>query len=77
MLHFSNVFKLLGGCKVALSALSSKLMSLGALLVAYELKNCEHNIGVAHIECQGYTLSGKETNSELIGLWLAGECYAA
>ena len=77
VLQFSNVFKLLNGCKVALSALSSKLMSLGVLLVAYELKQLGHNIGVAHIECQGYTLNNKEMNSELFGLWLAGECYAA
>ncbi len=56
ILHYNDVFKLLGGCKVALSALSSKLMSLGLLLVAYELKRAAYNIGVAHIECQGYSL---------------------
>jgi hypothetical protein len=77
VLHFASVFKLLDGCKVALSALSSKLMSLGALLVAYELKQLGYNIGVAHIECQGYALVSKETDSELFSLWLAGECYAA
>jgi hypothetical protein len=75
VLHYSNVFKLLGGCKVALSNLSSKLMSLGALLVAYELKQREYNIGVAHIECQGYSLDSYESNPHLFGLWLSGECY--
>jgi hypothetical protein len=74
-LHYYQVLQLLGGCKVALSALSSKLMSLGALLVAYELKQANFDIGVAHIECQGYTIDSRETNPELVGLWLSGECY--
>ena len=77
MLHYGEVFKLLGGCKVALSTLSSKLMSLGALLVAYELKQANFNIGVAHIECQGYTINSAGTNPELVGLWLSGESYDA
>lgn len=72
--HYSDVFKLLGGCRVALSVLSSKLMSLGALLVAYELKQGGYNIGVAHIECQGYTLTACESTAEIFGLWLTGEC---
>jgi hypothetical protein len=74
VLHYGNVFRLLGGCRVALSALSSKLMSLGALLVAYELKQLGYNIGVAHIECQVYTLVTDESDAEFVGLWLAGEC---
>ncbi len=77
VLHYNDVFRLLGGCKVALSALSSKLMSLGVLLVAYELKRASYNIGVAHIECQGYSLpADATTRPELYTLWLAGECYA-
>lgn len=74
VIHYTGVFTLLGGCRVALSALSSKLMSLGALLAAYELKQAGHSIGVAHIECQGYTLQPSESTSELVGLWLTGEC---
>jgi hypothetical protein len=75
VLHYNDVFKLLGGCKVALSTLSSKLMSLGALLVAYELKQANFDIGVAHIECQGYTIRSTVTDPDLVGLWLSGECY--
>lgn len=74
-LHYYQVLQLLGGCKVALSVLSSKLMSLGALLVAYELKKADFDIGVAHIECQGYRIESRETSPELVGLWLSGECY--
>ena len=51
------MLNLIGGCKVALSALCSKLMSLGVLLVGYELKTANSlQIGIAHIECQGYDM---------------------
>ena len=76
VLYFRGVLGILGGCRFALSALSSKLMSLGALLVAYELKTAGYDIGVAHIDCQGYELASSETRPEIVGLWLSGECYA-
>jgi len=68
----------LGPCQVAISALSSKLLSIGALLAAYELK--ERDVGVAHVESQGYhmerQLSTEELkNTELTTLWIAGDCY--
>ena len=76
VLYFREVLGLLGGCRFALSALSSKLMSLGALLVAYELKTAGYDIGVAHIDCQGYRIASPETHPEVVGFWLSGECYA-
>lgn len=76
VVRYGEVFRLLGGCRVALSAMSSKLMSLGALLVAFELKQLGYNIGVAHIECQGYTMPAAAPAAELFGLWVAGECDA-
>ena len=75
--QYNDVFKPLGGCKIAISALSSKLMSIGALLAAYELKNAGMNVGVADVEAQGYQIKG-EINSieaELFSLWVAGDCY--
>ena len=74
--RYNEVFRLLGGCRVALSPLSSKLMSLGALLVAYELKEQGHGVGICHIESQGYAFAGGPPDAELVGLWLAGECDA-
>ena len=44
--HYEKVFQLLGGCRVAISPLSSKLMSLGALLVAYEPKSDHQALGL-------------------------------
>ena len=74
--RYDEVFNLLGGCRVAISPLSSKLMSLGALLVAYELKEQGPQVGICHIEGQGYALAGEPPEAELFGLWLAGECDA-
>jgi len=76
-LQYHDVLGLIGGCKVALSALCSKLMSLGVLLVGYELKTADSlQIGIAHIECQGYDMPDSVVpNPEPVGLWLAGECY--
>jgi hypothetical protein len=71
----------LGGSKFVVSALSSKLMSVGALLVAYELKSEKIGVGVAHVACHGYVIEAApkpvlvKKNVELFGLWLAGECY--
>jgi len=70
----------LGGARFVLSALSSKLMSLGSLLVAYELKQ-QNIIALAHVASHGYQFEAVEQESpqvratELFGLWLAGEYY--
>lgn len=73
-LQYHDVLGLIGGCKIALSALCSKLMSLGVLLVGYELK--AFHIGIAHIECQGYEMpESVSINPQPVALWLAGECY--
>ncbi len=76
-LYYRDVMQLIGGCRVSLSALCGKLMSLGVMLVAYELKaNHILNVGVAHIECQGYEMPNDlSLNIEQVGLWIAGECY--
>ena len=66
----------LGGVRFALSALSSKLFSLGALLAAYEMRSKDIGVGVAHVECRGYNIDNDvEVGGELFGLWLSGELY--
>jgi len=75
-LHYHDVLGLIGGCRVALSAMCSKVMSLGIMLVAYELKSSNVEVGIAHIECQGYELPRDvQIEVEPVGIWLAGECY--
>lgn len=75
--HYHDVLKLIGGCKVAVSALCSKVMALGVLLVAYDMKTSGVlNVGVAHIESQGYELPAQvQLQVGQVGIWLAGECY--
>lgn len=70
----------LGGSKFVLSALSSKLLSVGALLVAYDFKTTKVEIGIAHVECHGYQMEDavpqskpKDQGGEPVGLWLSGE----
>ena len=79
--HYQDALQPLGGCKVAISALSSKLMSMGAFLVAYEGMTNSRNIGIAYVESQGYEMGEIATEtktmltSELYSLWIFGECY--
>jgi hypothetical protein len=75
VLHYEDALAPLGGCRVALSSLSSKLMSLGTLLAAYELTLAGLKIAVAHVDSQQYSLLSPILDSEIFGLWLAGECY--
>lgn len=81
ILHYDRALKPLGGSKVALSAMSSKLASIGVLLAAYELgrRNPKVTVGVAHVESQGYRVEPTNTtpSTTLFTMWLSGECYAA
>jgi hypothetical protein len=79
---YSKALNPLGGCRTAVSALSSKLLSIGALLAAYDSKTKVNgpDIAIAHIESQGYSIDGdlsEYDSSTLCSLWLAGECYSA
>ena len=80
MMHYQEALAALDGCKTVLSALSSKLMSLGALLVAYEAKDLGLDIGMAHVECRGSVMDlakaqAVRSSGELVGMWVSGECY--
>ena len=78
--RYRRSLKPLGGARFVLTALSSKLMSLGPLLAAYELKP-ENIVGLAHVASHGYLLEPAKPDetpkalSEMFGLWLAGEYY--
>ncbi|MGA2917605.1 hypothetical protein [Methanoregula sp.] len=77
IIHYNNeALRPLGGCKVAISPLSSKLLSIGALLAVYELKKSENNVAIALIVPQGYNIeeiSEEESNQiEIFSLLLIG-----
>lgn len=75
--RYDDALKSLGKCKVVVSALSSKLLSVGALLAAYEAKREGFMIGISHVETHGYRIHGGigSCAPELFSLWVAGECY--
>jgi len=83
MVHYQQALAPLGGCKAVLSAMSSKLLSVGALLSAYELSRWRSgtnriDVGVAHVDAHGYRIleAPEEPDVvELYSLWLCGECY--
>ena len=65
----------LGAANTVVSAHSSKLLSLGVLLAAFE-----HNLAIAHVEPTAYDVDeaaeDQEAN-ELFEIWLTGEAYDA
>lgn len=83
ILHYAEALEPLGGSNAVISANSSKLLSVGALLAAYELKCDGADIAIAHIEAHGYMLTDSYDDldrlageSRLQCLWLSGSCYA-
>lgn len=83
-LHHAETLAPLGQCKTAYSALSSKIVALGALLVAYELREAETpeaEVGVADIGGQLHVVERKITPQEavegtrLVGACLSGDSY--
>ena len=80
--HYAKSLEPLGGSNAIVSALSSKLLSIGALLAAYELKRAGSRVAIAHIEAHGHRvaiemeeLTRLAKDGVIHGLWLAGECY--
>lgn len=77
MERYNDALEALGKCKIVVSALSSKLLSVGALLAAYEAKRKGFMVGISHVETHGYKIQGAigSCHPELFTLWVAGECY--
>jgi len=87
--NYHNSLSVLKGSKAVLSTFCSKLLSIGALLAAYEL-TYPHNpvavgdrldVGVLHVDSQGYNiddpaaLQAMRDKSELFVIWLTGTPY--
>lgn len=74
IVHYRDALEPLGGCKAVLSAMSSKLLSVGALLAAYELSRWRSgpdrvDVGVAHVDTQGYRIQENQEEEEPLALW--------
>lgn len=87
--RYNESFRLLGGCKIVVSALSSKLLTVGAFLAVYETKNLVNKleykklkIGIKHVESikhkfdqNSAEIEGIINDSQLFHLWIAGLPY--
>lgn len=79
---YNESLSLLGGCNAIITVLTSKLLSIGVLLAAYELKNKkDFNVGIWNIDSQGYEIKDVDKmknlkeKSELFVTWLCGKPY--
>jgi hypothetical protein len=78
--NYNISLQALDGCKAVISTFSSKLLSIGSLLTAYELMD-EIGVGILNVDSQGYDidsfddLKSLKNNSELFVTWLIGEAY--
>ncbi|RYG39916.1 MAG: hypothetical protein EOO01_28545 [Chitinophagaceae bacterium] len=83
--RYVRSFALLGGCKVVVSALSSKLLTIGTFMAVYEKRKEGHNVGIMHVESLGHRLNGSyqqakkeiDKHNKLYEIWLAGDPYFA
>lgn len=87
--RYNESFNLVGGCKIILSSLSSKLLTVGAFLAVYETKKLEQTegykklrIGIKHVESISHKFDharakqeGILEESQLFHLWIAGLPY--
>jgi hypothetical protein len=83
--NYNKSLQALDGCKAVISTFSSKLLSIGSLLTAYELMNSNNDdkvgVGILNVDSQGYDidsfddLKSIKENSELFVIWLTGEAY--
>lgn len=84
IINYNETLSIINGCKAAISTFSSKLLSLGALMTAYELNNREVDpigVGVLIVDSKGYIIEDElhlttiNEESELFLTWLTGEPY--
>lgn len=79
---YNDTLAILNGCDIVISTFSSKLLSIGALLCAYEFKvRNDIKVGILNVDSSGYEIDNEADaqslgeKSELFLIWLAGEPY--
>lgn len=78
--NYNESLNPLNGCKCVISNFSSKLLSIGSILSAHELRS-EVGVGILNVDSEGYTINNVEeiinlrNQSELFLSWLSGEPY--
>ncbi len=79
---YNETLAVVKGCDIVISTFSSKLLSIGALLCAYEFKAASDiKVGILNVDSSGYEIdpaaldNNLVNRSELFLIWLAGEPY--
>lgn len=75
--HYYDALESLEGSVTVISSLSSKLLSIGALLAAYALKRSGIPTAIMQLDGKGYNIedTGADTTATLYSLWITGDCY--
>lgn len=82
MARYEESLRFFGGARFVLSPLSSKGLSIGCLLAAFEKRatgdRTSVRVGMAHVESRRYEAATipSDAKYELISAWIAGECYS-
>lgn len=61
-MSYKSALAPLGECKFVFSAITSKLMTIGMLLAAYDLKSKGNNVSILGISNKGYQIKGLKTS---------------
>ena len=84
IINYNKTLSIIGGCRGALSTFSSKLLSIGAIITAYELNTRDVDkigVGILNVDSKGYRIEDEGSlikinqESELFLTWLTGEPY--
>lgn len=82
MRRYEGSMKVLGGCRLVVTPLGSKLVTLGAGLACFEMKpvdlNAKYGVAIPHAEPKRYSASVDElkgSKPEISALLLTGEAY--
>lgn len=81
--RYNKSLSILNGCKVTVSAFSSKLLTVGAFLAVFEARLDGKSIGIKHVESLDNELDKQVENNlknvldknNLVELWIAGIPY--
>ncbi|HMT54098.1 MAG TPA: hypothetical protein PKD16_14930 [Saprospiraceae bacterium] len=84
IINYNKTLSILNGCKAAISTFSSKLLSIGAIITAYEMNNRKTDkigVGILNVDSKGYKIEDEQKilkikiESELFLTWLTGDPY--
>lgn len=78
VVHYDTVLGPLGDYRFVISPMSSKLMSIGALLAAYELtyeRGIRQEIALVGASKYYFERPSGPRRPDLFTVWVSGECY--